>query len=62
MFELEQFIADCRAPAVAEDPSTRRSAKSARAVSAPGESLRALGEPKRRSPEALPVQRAHESH
>jgi len=47
LFDLERFIEDCRA-AVAEDPSHKAVREIvARAVSAPAEVLKALGEPKR---------------
>ena len=47
MFDLDRFIEDCRA-AVAEDPSHKAVREVvARAVSAPGEVLRGLGEPTR---------------
>jgi len=47
MFDLEQFIADCRA-ALAADPSHKLVREVvARAVSDPGGVLRVLGEPKR---------------
>jgi predicted metal-dependent enzyme (double-stranded beta helix superfamily) len=53
MFELERFIEDCRA-AVAEDPSHKAVREvMARAVSAPGGVLRALGEPKRAEAQKL---------
>ena len=53
MFELDRFIEDCRA-AVAEDPSHKAVREIvARAVSTPGEVLRALGEPKRGEIETL---------
>ena len=47
MFDLDRFIEDCRA-AVAEDP-THKAVREvvARAVSAPGEVLKGLGEPTR---------------
>lgn len=53
MFSLERFIEDCRA-AVAEDPSHKAAREIvARAVSAPAEVLRALGEPKRGEVQSL---------
>ena len=53
MFDLQQFIGDCRA-ALAEDASHRAVREVvARAVSDPGAVLKALGEPKRAGIEAL---------
>ena len=53
MFSLERFIEDCRA-AVAQDPSHKAAREIvARAVSAPAEVLRALGEPKRGEVQSL---------
>lgn len=47
MFETDQFVSDCRA-AYAEDPSHKAVREIiARAVSAPGEVLKGLGEPTR---------------
>ena len=47
MFDLGRFIEDCRA-AVAEDPSHKAVREVvARAVSAPAEVLKGVGEPKR---------------
>ena len=47
MFDLARFIEDCRA-AVAEDPSHKAVREVvARAVSAPAEALKGVGEPKR---------------
>jgi predicted metal-dependent enzyme (double-stranded beta helix superfamily) len=53
VFSLERFIEDCCA-AVAEDPSHKAAREIvARAVSAPAEVLRALGEPKRGEVQSL---------
>jgi predicted metal-dependent enzyme (double-stranded beta helix superfamily) len=53
MFDLERFIEDCRA-AVAEDPSHKAVREIvARAVSAPGDVLKGLGEPKRADVQTL---------
>jgi predicted metal-dependent enzyme (double-stranded beta helix superfamily) len=53
MFDLERFVADCRA-AHAEDPSHKAVREVlARAVSEPRSVLKGLGEPKRASVEAL---------
>lgn len=53
MFDLGRFIEDCRA-AVAEDPSHKAVREVvARAVSAPGEVLKGLGEPKRGEVQSL---------
>ena len=53
MFELERFVADCRA-AVAEDPSHKTVREIvARAVAAPAEVLKAVGEPRFGQVEAL---------
>jgi predicted metal-dependent enzyme (double-stranded beta helix superfamily) len=53
MFDLEQFIAECRA-AVAEDSSHKLAREVvARAVAEPAEVLRALGEPRMAGVEAL---------
>jgi len=53
LFSLDRFIADCRA-AVAEDPSHKAVREVvARAVSAPAQVLRALGEPKRGEVQSL---------
>jgi predicted metal-dependent enzyme (double-stranded beta helix superfamily) len=53
MFDLERFIEDCRT-AVAEDPSHKAVREVvARAVSAPGEVLKAVGEPKRGEAQTL---------
>lgn len=47
MFDVDQFIADCRA-AYADDPSHKAVREvAARAVSNPGQVVRGLGEPKR---------------
>jgi len=47
MFDLEQFVADCRA-AIASDPSHVATQEVvARAVADPGAVLAALGEPRR---------------
>jgi len=56
MFDLEQFVADCRA-AVAEDPSYASVREVvARAVSDPSPVIKALGEPTRAQ-----IQRLHQS-
>ena len=53
MFDLERFIEDCRA-AVAEDPSHKAVREIvARAVSAPADVLKALGEPTRGEVQSL---------
>jgi len=53
MFDRDRFIEDCRA-AVAEDPSHKAVREVvARAVSAPAEVLKALGEPKRGEVQAI---------
>jgi predicted metal-dependent enzyme (double-stranded beta helix superfamily) len=53
MFDLDRFIADCRA-AVAEDASHKAVREIvARAVAAPGDVLKALGEPRFAGVEAL---------
>jgi len=47
MFELEQFIADCRAALAAREPHGAIREAVARAVSEPSEVLRTLGDPRR---------------
>ncbi|TMB01325.1 MAG: hypothetical protein E6J64_19495, partial [Deltaproteobacteria bacterium] len=47
MFELDQFIADCRAALTSDAPHKAVREVVARAVSEPAAVLRALGEPRR---------------